>query len=81
MRAPSSAKVLLVFLVANNHLDTLEVAFMQDVVWNREAFEDLVIEPKTKDLVKAVVMNRLTSDENTDLIHGKGNGLFILLHG
>ncbi|CCF36483.1 ATPase [Colletotrichum higginsianum] len=60
---------------------TLEVTFMQDVVWNREAFEDLVIEPKTKDLVKAVVMNRLTSDENTDLIHGKGNGLFILLHG
>ncbi|KAJ0163707.1 hypothetical protein CTA2_2540 [Colletotrichum tanaceti] len=60
---------------------TLEVAFMQDVVWNREAFEDLVIELKTKDLVKAVVMNRLTSDENTDLIQGKGNGLFILLHG
>ncbi|KAK1994919.1 ATPase [Colletotrichum falcatum] len=60
---------------------TLEVAFMRDVVWNREAFKDLVIEPKTKDLVKAVVMNRLTSEENTDLIQGKGNGLFILLHG
>ncbi|KDN68602.1 putative ATPase [Colletotrichum sublineola] len=50
-------------------------------VWNREAFEDLVIEPKTKDLVKAVVMNRLASEESTDLIQGKGNGLFILLHG
>nr|XP_036576490.1 ATPase [Colletotrichum truncatum]KAF6783246.1 ATPase [Colletotrichum truncatum] len=59
----------------------LEVAFMREVVWNDEAFKDLVINPKTKRLVQAVVTNRLRSEEGTDLIKGKGNGLFILLHG
>ncbi|KAK2757815.1 ATPase [Colletotrichum kahawae] len=59
----------------------LRVSFMQDVAWNDQAFEDLVIDEKTKDLVKAVVINRLREDESLDLIEGKGNGLFILLHG
>lgn len=54
---------------------------MQDVDWNDQAFEDLVIEQSTKDLVKAVVTNRLREDGSLDLIEGKGNGLFILLHG
>lgn len=59
----------------------LEVARMREVIWNDEAFEDLVINPHTKELVKAVVTNRLRSEGSTDLIKGKGNGLFILLHG
>ncbi|KZL65862.1 AAA family ATPase [Colletotrichum tofieldiae] len=59
----------------------LEVAFIEDVIWNHQAFEYLVIDDQTKDLVKAVVTTQLRAAENTDLIHGKGNGLFILLHG
>jgi hypothetical protein len=39
------------------------------------------MEPKTKELVEAVVTNHVDDDRNTDVIHGKGNGLFILLHG
>ncbi|KAF9876751.1 hypothetical protein CkaCkLH20_05597 [Colletotrichum karsti] len=59
----------------------LGVAFMEDVVWNEEAFKYLVIDERTKELVQAVVTTKLRADKNTDLIVGKGNGLFILLHG
>lgn len=59
----------------------LDVHFMKDVVWNTEAFDYLVIEKQTKDLVQALVTNQLRASENADLIQGKGNGLFILLHG
>ncbi|KAK1846827.1 P-loop containing nucleoside triphosphate hydrolase, partial [Colletotrichum chrysophilum] len=68
-------------LSTNSHIETLRVSFMQDVKWNDQAFEDLVIDPNTKDLVKAVVTNTLREEENLDLIEGKGNGLCILLHG
>ncbi|EQB49989.1 hypothetical protein CGLO_10612 [Colletotrichum gloeosporioides Cg-14] len=60
---------------------TLRVSFIQDVTWNDRAFEDLVIDTNTKDLVKAVVTNTWREEENLDLIEGKGNGLCILLHG
>ncbi|KAH0423628.1 hypothetical protein CcaCcLH18_12044 [Colletotrichum camelliae] len=59
----------------------LFVDFIEDVKWNNEAFEHLVIDSETKELVKAVVTTQLRAEENTDLIRGKGNGLFILLHG
>ncbi len=62
-------------------LVNLDVHYIKDVVWNTEAFDFLVIEKEAKELVKAVVTNQLHSAENTDLIRGKGNGLFILLHG
>ena len=52
----------------------LDVHFMK-------AFDYLVIEKQTKDLVQALVTNQLRASENADLIQGKGNGLFILLHG
>ncbi|KAG5743828.1 hypothetical protein H9Q70_013464 [Fusarium xylarioides] len=59
----------------------LEVDLLQDVTWNEEAFDLLVMERQTKELVEAVVTNHLDEDMDTDVIHGKGNGLFILLHG
>ncbi|KAF5580458.1 aaa family atpase [Fusarium pseudocircinatum] len=59
----------------------LEVDLLQDVTWNEEAFDLLVMERQTKELVEAVVTNHLDEDGDTDVIHGKGNGLFILLHG
>ena len=54
---------------------------MKDVEWNTEAFEFLVMGPARKELVQAVVMNQIQSEQGTDLIRSKGNGLFILLHG
>ncbi|KAK3694520.1 hypothetical protein B0T22DRAFT_496910 [Podospora appendiculata] len=48
----------------------LEVGRMEDVQWNTEAFDLLVIDKETKELVKAVVTNQLNTEENTDLLHG-----------
>lgn len=59
----------------------LEVDLLQEVTWNDEAFDLLVMERQTKELVEAVVTNHLDEDRDTDVINGKGNGLFILLHG
>lgn len=68
-------------IYAKHILVTLEVGFIEEVTWNDEAFELLVVDEGTKELVKAVVTNRLHSDDHADVIKGKGNGLFILLHG
>ncbi|KAK2031771.1 P-loop containing nucleoside triphosphate hydrolase protein [Colletotrichum zoysiae] len=59
----------------------LDAEFLEDVQWNEEAFKQLVIEDSTKELVEAVVTHQLQEEGDTDLIRGKGNGLFILLHG
>ncbi|KAF5628953.1 aaa family atpase [Fusarium sp. NRRL 52700] len=59
----------------------LEVSSFREVQWNSKAFDFLVVSPATKELIKAVVTNRLDSQANVDIVHGKGNGLFILLHG
>ncbi|KAL2284101.1 hypothetical protein FJTKL_09096 [Diaporthe vaccinii] len=69
------------FIMLKKEWVNLDVHYIRDVVWNTEAFEFLVIERETKLLVQAVVTNRVRASENTDLITGKGNGLFILLHG
>lgn len=52
-----------------------------DVFWNKNAFDHLVVDEETKELVQAVVANRLAGKRNTDIIQGKGNGLILLLHG
>jgi len=46
-----------------------------------QAFDSLVVDDDTKEMVKALVTNQLTDEKTTDLIAGKGNGLVILLHG
>ena len=52
-----------------------------DVKWNKEAFQNLVIDRKARDLIRALVSNQLAAEKGTDLIMGKGNGLILLLHG
>ncbi|CAG9991342.1 unnamed protein product [Clonostachys byssicola] len=64
-----------------NIVVTLEVHHLTDVRWNTKAFDYLVINQETKELIKAVVTNQLGIQSKSDLIQGKGNGLFILLHG
>ncbi|KAI1359949.1 hypothetical protein F5Y08DRAFT_62021 [Xylaria arbuscula] len=60
---------------------TLEVGYVQDVTWNEEAFNLLVIDESTKELIQAVITNQLQAEDQADMISGEGNGLFILLHG
>ncbi|KAI0543546.1 hypothetical protein F4679DRAFT_577526 [Xylaria curta] len=57
---------------------------VNDVDWNKEAFQKIVMNRKAKDLIQALVSNQLAAETNTlsaDLIEGKGNGLILLLHG
>ncbi|CAN9080616.1 unnamed protein product [Alternaria alternata] len=48
---------------------------------NKQAFEDLVAEPETKELVQALVMRQINARRSTEFVAGKGNGLIMLLHG
>jgi hypothetical protein len=68
-------------MVLKPHLESLKVACISPVVWNQQAFDNLVVDDDTKELVKALVTNQLDAEKATDLMDGKGNGLVILLHG
>ncbi|KAH8897688.1 P-loop containing nucleoside triphosphate hydrolase protein [Thozetella sp. PMI_491] len=60
----------------------LRVDRITDVIWNKDAFRQLVATDDTKELIQAVVTahgQRLISAP--DIIEGKGKGLLILLHG
>lgn len=59
----------------------LEVDFITDVEWNKKSFDNLVIDAKAKEMIQALVSHQIESEKGTDLIHRKGNGLIILLHG
>jgi SpoVK/Ycf46/Vps4 family AAA+-type ATPase len=59
----------------------LEVDRMTDVKWNKKSFENLVIDSRDKEMIQALVTHQIESEKGTDLIHRKGNGLIILLHG
>ena len=62
-------------------IDDLLVDRVTDVVWNKQAFKDLVVDDETKELVQALVMKQLITKKATDFVSGKGNGLIMLLHG
>lgn len=67
------------------------VHLISPIQWNKDAFRRLVIPPRTKELVKALISVRKTGSDNQqsmgfastrdDIITGKGNGLIMLLHG
>ena len=59
----------------------LHVDLIQPVRWNQESFVSLVIDNDTKELIIALITNKLGAERATDLMAGKGNGLIILLHG
>jgi hypothetical protein len=65
---------------ANDAVD-IDVDKIQDVQWNKRAFENLVIEKETKHLLQSLVSLQVDAEKSTDLIEGKGNGLIMLLHG
>ncbi|KAJ4351209.1 uncharacterized protein N0V89_006548 [Didymosphaeria variabile] len=51
------------------------------VDWNQKAFDSLVLDRKTKELITALVSKQISAAKSTDVIAGKGNGLILLLHG
>ena len=58
---------------------SLNVDLIEDVSWNKTAFNRLVLPVRTKELVQALVTARLSGMQ--DIVTNKGNGLVILLHG
>lgn len=52
-----------------------------EVGWSKIAFDNLVIDRDTMELIQALVMNQVEAERGTDVIGGKGNGLIVLLHG
>jgi hypothetical protein len=54
---------------------------MTEVDWDMKAFQRVVIEENTRELMMALVKNQVNSTRTADIIEGKGNGLIILLHG
>ncbi len=59
----------------------LQADRIRDVSWNTDAFNHLVVDEDTKELIRALVSSKLEAEQGTDVIEGKGNGLIILLHG
>ncbi|KAF9764611.1 hypothetical protein IL306_002780 [Fusarium sp. DS 682] len=61
---------------------SLDVEKIKPMKWNKKAFDRLVLDSKTKELIYALVDVQTSKDKNMDdIIAGKGNGLIILLHG
>lgn len=60
---------------------TLPVEDLIDVVWNDVAFENLAVPDNTKELIQALVQNKIDVERGLDFVRGKGTGLVVLLHG
>ncbi|KAI1742631.1 hypothetical protein F4680DRAFT_411273 [Xylaria scruposa] len=85
---PPSTNFLLttpIFLWGFNMQDKLwkklSTSNVNDVDWDEKAFDSLVIDPDTKDVIQALVTNKVQNSMSTDLLRGKGSGLILLLHG
>ncbi|KAL0944799.1 AAA family ATPase [Colletotrichum truncatum] len=59
------------------------VSGVKEIQWNETAYESLVLEPKQKDIVKALVESHKyhATESIDDVIQGKGKGLVAVLHG
>lgn len=59
------------------------VSGIKEIVWNEGAYESLVLENNTKDIVKALVESHKyhPAESIDDVIQGKGKGLVAVLHG
>jgi hypothetical protein len=59
------------------------VSGVKEIVWNEGAYDSLVLENNTKDIVKALVESHKyhPAESIDDVIQGKGKGLVAVLHG
>ncbi|QWY83112.1 ATPase domain-containing protein [Rhizobium phage RHph_X66] len=57
----------------------MRVAGLKPIAWASDAFERLVLDPKTKKRVRGLVQS--SGDAFSDIIGGKGGGCVFLLHG
>ena len=63
------------------HSVELNIQYVEPIVWNDEAFENLVLPDDRKDLLKSLVESHDNNAGFDDFVHGKGHGLVINLFG
>ncbi|KAF5666353.1 AAA family ATPase [Fusarium heterosporum] len=78
-----ASPVVLGFAFSEKQWLELAVSGVNDIEWNEKAWDSLVLEADTKELIKALVTSRKYHAANTidDVIQGKGKGLVTVLHG
>jgi hypothetical protein len=78
-----ASPVVLGFAFAEKLWLEFTVSGIKDIVWNEGAYDSLVLEANTKDIVKALVEAHKfhPSESIDDVIQGKGKGLVAVLHG
>ncbi|KAF4341104.1 TOB3 (member of AAA-ATPase family) [Fusarium beomiforme] len=78
-----ASPVVLGFSFSEKQWLEFAVSCIDDIKWNEKAWDSLVLEDGTKDLIKALVKSRKYHAANTidDVIQGKGKGLVTVLHG
>ncbi|KAF5688253.1 AAA family ATPase [Fusarium denticulatum] len=78
-----ASPVVLGFSFSEKQWLEFAVSCVNEIKWNEKAWESLVLEDGTKDLIKALVKSRKYHAANTidDVIQGKGKGLVTVLHG
>jgi hypothetical protein len=72
-----ASPVVLGFAFSEKQWLEFSVSSVKDIKWNEDAWDSLVLEPATKDLIQALVKSRKYSAAQTidDVIQGKGKGL------
>lgn len=72
-----SAPVVLGFAFSEKQWLEFSVSKVEEIKWNDTAWDSLVLEPETKDLIQALVKSRRhhASETIDDVIQGKGKGL------
>ncbi|EFX04446.1 aaa family ATPase [Grosmannia clavigera kw1407] len=78
-----ASSVILGFAFAEKLWLEFTVSNVKEIQWNDTAYDSLVLEPKTKDIVKALVESHKyhAAESIDDVIQGKGKGLVAVLHG
>lgn len=78
-----ASPVVLGFAFAEKMWLEFTVSGVKEIQWNENAYQSLVLEPKTKDIVKALVESHKyhAAESIDDVIQGKGKGLVAVLHG
>jgi hypothetical protein len=78
-----ASPVVLGFAFAEKLWLEFTVSGVDEINWNEGAYESLVLESKTKDIVRALVESHKyhAAESIDDVIQGKGKGLVAVLHG
>ncbi|KAI2605622.1 hypothetical protein GGR54DRAFT_633463 [Hypoxylon sp. NC1633] len=78
-----ASPVVLGFAFAEKLWLEFTVSGIKEISWNEHAYDSLVLQPNTKEIVKALVESHKyhPAESIDDVIQGKGKGLVAVLHG